>query len=75
MLPETAWASEWLDPRETAPPINKKILLLTDHGVACLGHWYSPGFIAWSPLPKIPEQLKERLECSLRLKTQQPCTE
>lgn len=61
LLPETAWQSEWLDPKEYEPPINKKILLLTITGIACIGHWYSPGFIAWSPLPKISAQIKKNI--------------
>jgi hypothetical protein len=62
LKPETAWRSEWLDADEYPPPTGKKIMLLTDCGIACIGHWYQPGFIAWSPLPKIPKNIKSKLD-------------
>ena len=64
--PYTAWESYWIDPQEQTPPIGKKLLLLTQYGVAVLGHWYAEGqFIAWAPLPKIPESIKRK--CRLPL--------
>ncbi len=60
--PITAPITEWRDPDTDPPPINKKILLLTLHGTACIGHWYAPGFLAWAPLPKVPEKIKKKSE-------------
>jgi hypothetical protein len=50
----------WLDPDEHPPPRARKLLLLTRGGVAVLGHW-GDDCVAWSPLPKIPPKIKEKL--------------
>lgn len=44
-------------------PHRRKVLLLTDGGVAVLGTWdgVSTWAIAWAPLPVIPAWLRERL--------------
>ena len=43
----------WRDPAQYAPPVGRKLLLLTDGGVAVIGLWSKDGgFQAWSPLPK-----------------------
>jgi hypothetical protein len=43
----------WRNPAEYAPPVGRKLLLLTDGGVAVIGLWSKDGgFQAWSPLPK-----------------------
>lgn len=61
--PCTAWDIFWIDPQEQTPPLGKKMLLLTQYGVAILGHWYAEGqFIAWAPLPKIPEGIKQKCQ-------------
>jgi hypothetical protein len=59
-LPVTAPVAYWLDPDEDPPPRARKLLLLTKGGVAVLGHW-GDDCVAWSPLPKIPQRLKEKL--------------
>lgn len=56
----TAPVAAWIDPDEHPPPRAKKLLLLTRGGVAVLGHW-GDDCIAWSPLPKIPPKIKEKL--------------
>lgn len=50
----------WRDPETEAPPKATKLLLLTPGGTAVVGHW-AYWCVAWSPLPKIPAELKERL--------------
>jgi len=43
----------WRDPAKQSPPVGRKLLLLTDGGVAVIGLWHKDGgFQAWSPLPK-----------------------
>lgn len=54
-------AVEWR-PISYCPP-RRKVLLLTDGGVAVLGTWdgVSTWAIAWAPLPVIPAWLRQRL--------------
>ena len=43
----------WRNPAQYAPPVGRKLLLLTDGGVAVIGLWAKDGgFQAWRPLPK-----------------------
>lgn len=43
----------WRDPDWCDPPRGRKLLLLTEGGVAVIGVWRDDGgFTAWSPLPK-----------------------
>ncbi len=58
--PQTAQQAEWQDPAHNPPPTAKKILLLTYTGSACIGCW-DVGFIAWAPLPKIPNTIKNKI--------------
>ena len=50
----------WRDPETSSPPKATKLLLLTPGGTAVVGHWAN-WCVAWSPLPKIPAKLKERM--------------
>ena len=50
----------WRDPSQEQPPKATKLLLLTPGGTAVVGHW-AHWCVAWSPLPKIPTELKEQL--------------
>jgi hypothetical protein len=50
----------WLDPDEEPPPVARKLLLLTEGGVACIGHW-GDDCVAWAPLPKVPASIKEKM--------------
>ena len=54
-------AVEWR-PISCCPP-RRKVLLLTDGGVAVLGTWdgHATWAVAWAPLPVIPAWLRERL--------------
>lgn len=47
----------WRDPAQYTPPTGRKVLLLTEGGVAVIGLWHKGGgFVAWSPLPKRGEK-------------------
>lgn len=56
-----AGGTMWLYPRagDPAPPLNTKILLLTEGGVAVVGHWYATA-TAWHPLP-LRNKIKDEL--------------
>ena len=52
---------EWL-PMETCPR-GVKVQLLSRGRIACYGHYTGTkdrGWLAWAPLPSIPEWLKDR---------------
>jgi hypothetical protein len=53
--------AEWRDPQAEPPPLATKLLLMNPAGVAVFGHWDSRWCIAWAPLPRKPEWLKDRL--------------
>ena len=58
----TAPFSEWRDIDTDPPPRGAKIWLLTMWGVAVSGVYYEEGqFIAWSPLPQVSPELKEKM--------------
>jgi hypothetical protein len=59
----TSVSPHWLDPTEAPPPTGTKLLLLTTWGIAVIGTWPKDGkgYVAWSPLPRIPKQIKEKL--------------
>lgn len=50
----------WRDPSVEPAPTATKVLALTPGGVAVIGTW-AAWAVAWAPLPKIPESLKEKL--------------
>lgn len=56
-------------------PTHRKVLLLTDGGVAVLGAWdgRATWAIAWAPLPVIPRWLRERLT-PLAMRLEQDCS-
>jgi hypothetical protein len=60
-MKHVAGICEWRDPEEDPPPLGSKMLLLNPAGVACIGTW-SRVFIAWAPLPKIPPNVKQKLD-------------
>lgn len=40
-------------------PSDVKVLLLTQHGIAVMGDYYSGGnFTHWAPLPRVPKENK-----------------
>ena len=45
-----AGGTTWVYPDQQQAPLNTKILLLTEGGIAVIGHWYK-GAVAWHPLP------------------------
>jgi hypothetical protein len=50
----------WRDPSEYPPPLGIKMMLLNPDGVATIGQW-TPWFIAWAALPKVPRSIKEKM--------------
>lgn len=49
------------DPEIKRPPSGVKIYLINRFGVAVLGEWTdSEEYIAWAPLLKVPQSVKER---------------
>ena len=54
---ETALAAGW---RRLDPPPRGKSFLLTRYGTAVVGNYDGhPDYIAWAPLPRIPEWARE----------------
>ena len=66
---ETARIAYWQEITSTNKPLGK-CLLLTRYGVAVIGNYHGEeGYVAFSPLPKIPVAIKEKMygqrkECS-----------
>ena len=56
-----AGEADWRDPDVDAPPLATKLLLMNPAGVAVFGHYDPRWCIAWAPLPKKPDWLKEKL--------------
>jgi hypothetical protein len=50
----------WRLPEDYPPPLGVKMLLLNGGGVCVMGTW-GDWAVAWSPLPKIPDNIKQRL--------------
>lgn len=48
-------------PSEDHPPAKTKILLLSPYGILSIGPW-DPWFVAWAPLPKIPDHIKRAMQ-------------
>lgn len=53
--------SVWRTPADDQPPLGVKMLLLTPGGVCVIGAWETWA-IAWAPLPKVPEHIKDALK-------------
>jgi len=51
----------WRMPADDPPPLGVKMLLLTPGGVCVIGTWETWA-IAWAPLPKLPEHIKDALK-------------
>jgi hypothetical protein len=60
--PATASVVGWIDPLREPAPQGKKVLLLSYTGVAVIGTWANEGYVAWAPLPKIPDHVRRRIE-------------
>jgi hypothetical protein len=52
--------TQWRTPHEDTPPLGVKMLLLNGGGVCVIGTW-GDWAVAWAPLPKVPEHIKELL--------------
>ena len=50
----------WRTPEEDTPPTGVKMLLLNPGGVCIVGTW-ADWAVAWAPLPKVPEHIKQLL--------------
>jgi hypothetical protein len=55
-----AGRAEWRDPQIQTPPGGAKVLLLSSAGVCVVGTW-AEWAMAWAPLPKMPDWLKDRV--------------
>lgn len=51
----------WQDPDLNPPPRGCKLHLLTTGLVAVHGEWADGIYVAWTWLPKIPQELKDKL--------------
>jgi hypothetical protein len=57
---ETEGNVEYWTPVEVAPPLGKKILILSWAGSAHIGMWnMAEPDLAWAPLPRIPMHIKK----------------
>ena len=49
------------DPEKEPPPRGVMLLLYTIGGIVVRGQWLdNAGFLAWAPLPKVPDWLREK---------------
>ena len=55
-----AGEATWRTPEGDPPPLGVKILLLNPGGVCVIGTW-SEWAVAWAPLPRVPQHIKEVL--------------
>jgi hypothetical protein len=51
----------WRTPDDDQPPLGVKMLLLNPGGVCVIGTWEAWA-IAWAPLPKLPDHIKDALK-------------
>lgn len=53
---------EWKHPHDFPPPHGTKLLLyMFPYGITVIGEWQNSGATLWAPLPKVSEEMKERL--------------
>jgi hypothetical protein len=62
-----AGQASWRDPDQGIPPLGVKLLLLNPGGVCIVGTW-ADWAVAWAPLPKLPEHIKDKL-CGKQIKS------
>ena len=67
MKPCTAQTGAWRHPTDYTPPRGQMILILTEFGVLTKGLWHETD-AAWMPLPKLDDDLQERLRREGRLR-------
>ena len=59
-------APVWYDPESNPPPRGCKLHLLTTGWVAVHGEWNDEIYLAWAPLPKVPQALKDKIHANQR---------
>lgn len=53
---------DFLDPKQSDPPLGRKVLLLTRYGVCRVGEWIEEDRnLGWLPLPNVPTEMKKRI--------------
>jgi len=53
---------QYRHPKDDPPPLGTKLLLLTQGSICVVGDWRpEQGAVAWSPLPKISDELRAKL--------------
>lgn len=57
----------WRHPDDDPPPHGTKLMMISPWGIAQTGDWYA-GAACWMPLPKLPQELQDRLKKEGRLK-------
>lgn len=62
-----AGSATWRDPDDEHPPLGTRMLLLNPGGVCIVGTW-ADWAVAWAPLPKLPEHIKDKL-CGKQIKS------
>lgn len=61
-IPTRDFNVNWKLPSEYPAPRGEKIIILTMFGVLTLGHWNDMDCVAWAPLPKMTEDVKQALQ-------------
>jgi len=58
-----AGQASWRTAQEQEPPLGVKMLLLNPGGTCVIGTWadWADWAVAWAPLPKVPEHIKQIL--------------
>lgn len=51
---------KWID-GDTKKPQGNKVLLLSKYGMASIGSYQEGFHVAWSPLPKVPPELRQKM--------------
>lgn len=58
----TAWLVQFVDAQVQPPPSGaQKLILLSRYGVTTIGTFQAGFHVAWAPLPKIPESVKQQM--------------
>lgn len=53
----------WRHPADFPPPKGTKLLLyMYPYGITVIGEWQNSGATLWAPMPRISQEMKDRLE-------------
>jgi hypothetical protein len=53
----------WRHPADHPPPKGTKLLLyFYPHGITVIGEWQHSGAALWAPMPRVGQDMKDRLE-------------